>query len=59
MDNWQQHVQFEIQDATFDKGRLLDITNALIDMEGKDLIPEQIASTLFSMITYHNEGEDL
>lgn len=53
-DKWQQHVSLEIQDASIDQHRLLEITNSLMELERKDLIPEDIASDLFSLISFHN-----
>lgn len=53
-DDWHQHVRTEIQKASFDKERLLDITESIIDFEEKDLVPEHISSDLFNLITLHN-----
>jgi len=56
-DNWQTHVRYEIQDATYDKDRLLEITKCLTHMESLDLIPDDIASDLFNLIHIHNSSD--
>ncbi len=56
MDKWQQHVCLEISDALGNDERLLEITQALMQMDGAELIPEPISDSLFNHITNVNEG---
>jgi len=58
MDIWHTHVRSEIQNATFDKDRLLEITRSLVAFENSRLVPDPIASDLFNLIVIHNtEGQ--
>jgi hypothetical protein len=56
MDTWQQHVSLEISDALGNDDRLLQITQALKQMDSAELIPEPISDALFNHITNVNEG---
>jgi hypothetical protein len=53
-ESWYLHVRYEIMDSGNDPDRLLQITNCLQDMEDADLIPDEIASDLFNVISLYN-----
>ena len=54
-DSWLTHARWEIHDAFCDPDLLLQITNALKEMERLDLIPDEIASELFGIIDWMNK----
>jgi hypothetical protein len=54
LDKWQAHVRLEIDSASTDVFRLLDIMTALSAMETQSLIPMDISLDLFDLISRYN-----
>ena len=54
MDRWQVHVRTQIDAASVDVFRLLDIMTALSAMESQQLIPDDISIDLFDLISRYN-----
>lgn len=54
MDKWQTHVRTEINSASTDVFRLLDIMTALSAMETQSLIPDDISIDLFDLISRYS-----
>lgn len=44
---WEAHVMLEISDAYGDPVRLLEIQEALMEMQKADLIPDEVADRIF------------
>lgn len=56
MDQWQQHVSLEISEAVGYDQRLLEIAEALMQMDTASLIPEAVSDQLFNQISIANSG---